>query len=69
MRPILGNWAAIGFIWAAVIAYAQVYVGVHYPLDILAGSLIGLIFGTFTGRLFNKRYGFVTFDNQPTTFS
>lgn len=69
LRPLIGKWAAIGFIWATLIAYAQVYVGVHYPLDILAGSLLGLIFGTFTGRLFNKRYGFVTFDHQPTTFS
>lgn len=69
MRPLIGKWAAIGFVWAALVSYAQVYVGVHYPTDILAGSLLGLIFGTFTGRLFNKRYGFVTFDNQPTTFS
>jgi undecaprenyl-diphosphatase len=29
------------FIWAALIAYAQVYVGVHYPLDVLAGGLLG----------------------------
>lgn len=29
------------FIWAALIAYAQVYVGVHYPLDVLAGALLG----------------------------
>lgn len=69
MKPLLGKWAISGFIWAGLIAYAQVYVGVHYPLDILAGSLLGLIFGTFTGRLFNKRYGIVTFDHQPTTFS
>ncbi|MFT5645416.1 MAG: membrane-associated phospholipid phosphatase [Aureispira sp.] len=31
------------FIWAALIAYAQVYVGVHYPLDVLAGGLVGCI--------------------------
>jgi undecaprenyl-diphosphatase len=28
-------------IWAASIAYAQVYVGVHYPLDVVAGALLG----------------------------
>ena len=69
MKPVLRKWAAIGFIWAALIAYAQVYVGVHYPFDILAGSLLGLIFGTFTGRLYNKRYGIAIFDHQPTKFS
>lgn len=31
------------FIWAAIIAYAQVYVGVHYPLDVLAGGLLGCL--------------------------
>lgn len=31
------------FIWAALIAYAQVYVGVHYPLDVLAGGLVGCV--------------------------
>lgn len=68
MKPVLRKWAAIGLVWAGLVAYAQVYVGVHYPFDILAGSLLGLIFGTFTGRLYNKRYGIVTFDHQPTKF-
>jgi undecaprenyl-diphosphatase len=64
-RPVLPKWAWIGFLWAGLIAYAQVYVGVHYPLDILAGSLFGLLAGLLTGKLFNKRYGFTIFDNQP----
>jgi undecaprenyl-diphosphatase len=29
--------------WAASIALAQVYVGVHYPLDILAGAMLGML--------------------------
>ena len=39
------RWRYILFIWATLIAYAQVYVGVHYPLDVLAGAVIGLIVG------------------------
>ena len=66
MRPVIKKWAFIGLIWAAAIAYSQVYVGVHYPLDILGGALLGLIFGGLTGSLFNKRFGFAIFDNQPT---
>jgi membrane-associated phospholipid phosphatase len=69
MKPVLRRWAAIGFLWAGLIAYAQVYVGVHYPLDVLAGAILGLIFGTVTGTLFNKRYGFAIFGNQPTMSS
>ncbi len=29
-------------IWAAAISFAQVYVGVHYPIDILCGAILGI---------------------------
>lgn len=47
----------IAFFWAAVISYSQVYVGVHYPLDILGGAFIGCIFGYSIARLFNNQIG------------
>ena len=64
-RHILKKWAWVGLLWAAAIAYAQVYVGVHYPADVFVGALLGLSFGITTGSLFNKRFGFAIFDNQP----
>lgn len=39
--------------WAASIAYGQVYVGVHFPLDVLCGGLIGTLIGLITARIFN----------------
>ncbi len=30
---------------AAAIAYSRVYVGVHYPLDVLGGAVLGAFFG------------------------
>ena len=33
------------WIWAALIAFAQVYVGVHYPLDVVVGAGLGLLIG------------------------
>ena len=44
----------VAILWAAVVAYAQVYVGVHFPLDITVGALIGIVTGVVTGRVFNR---------------
>lgn len=30
------------FCWAAVVSYSRIYLGVHYPMDILLGTLEGL---------------------------
>eukprot|EP01136_Pigoraptor_vietnamica_P012915 Opistho-1_new@53323 len=57
LRPIMKKWGYVFFVWAATIAYGQIYVGVHYPLDILAGTLLGCLIGYLTGTYFNKRIG------------
>ena len=40
------------FVWAAAISYAQVYVGVHYPFDVLGGMMVGSLCGWLTGKLY-----------------
>ncbi len=54
LQPVFKKWGYLFFLWAATIAYAQVYVGVHYPFDVLCGSIAGCLIGYFTGKLFNK---------------
>ena len=47
------------FLWAAVVSYSRIYLGVHYPLDILGGALLGILLGylVFTlYRMFGNRY-------------
>lgn len=51
-------WRWLLFIWALSISYAQVYVGVHFPIDIICGTLLGCIAGFITSQAFNKRAGF-----------
>jgi undecaprenyl-diphosphatase len=49
------RWQIILFTWAALVSYSRVYIGVHFPGDILAGAIFGLIIGSFT-LMMTKRY-------------
>lgn len=31
------------YVWAFVYSYSRIYVGVHYPLDLLVGGLVGIL--------------------------
>ncbi|MEO6188564.1 MAG: phosphatase PAP2 family protein [Ginsengibacter sp.] len=59
-RKPLGNYWALLFLWASVICYAQVYVGVHFPLDVFCGAIIGLILGYAIGKFYNYKIGLNT---------
>ena len=41
------------FLWAALSSYSRIYLGVHYPGDILCGALLGLLIGWLTYLLYD----------------
>jgi undecaprenyl-diphosphatase len=47
-------WRYLLFSWATSIALAQVYVGVHYPLDIFCGAILGCLIAFAISRLYQK---------------
>lgn len=53
--------------WASIIAFSQVYVGVHFPLDVFAGGILGIIIGKVYALLFDKYYGHVLERNVMLT--
>jgi len=57
MRTYFKNWAYLFFVWAAIISYGQVYVGIHYPLDVIGGAVLGWGIGLLTSFIFNNRIG------------
>jgi undecaprenyl-diphosphatase len=52
-----GSWRWVLFLWAFVISYAQVYVGVHFPLDILGGAILGSSIGLAMSKFFKMQFG------------
>ena len=47
------KWIApLAFGWAFSIAFAQVYVGVHFPIDVITGAILGCIIGYITSSVF-----------------
>lgn len=44
-------------LWALSIGYAQVYVGVHYPVDVLVGFALGALCGLLMAIPFNRWIG------------
>ncbi|MDO5616368.1 MAG: phosphatase PAP2 family protein [Cruoricaptor ignavus] len=39
------------FFWATAVAYSRIYLGVHYPLDILFGATVGFLLGGLMSSL------------------
>lgn len=56
LKPFIKKWAWLFFLWAGLICYAQVYVGVHYPLDVICGGIIGSMIGYLFAVIFNKKF-------------
>lgn len=58
MAGILGGrprWATpLLFLWAAWIAYSRIYLGVHYPGDVIVGALYGLTVGSLFFAIFRR---------------
>ncbi|HEY9584366.1 MAG TPA: phosphatase PAP2 family protein [Candidatus Paceibacterota bacterium] len=47
----LGIWL---YVFAALVAISRVFVGVHYPSDILGGAVLGAILGFLAYKIYKK---------------
>jgi undecaprenyl-diphosphatase len=63
-KGIFKRWMYLAYLWAFFVAYAQVYVGVHYPLDVLGGACLGVLAGLLTSWVFHRKWGTFNLDNQ-----
>jgi membrane-associated phospholipid phosphatase len=56
LRPV-SRWWSLVLLWAFLICYAQVYVGVHYPLDVICGGILGSLIGWLVSFVFRRQAG------------
>ena len=54
LKKYFGKFGVIFIIWAFTIAYAQVYVGVHYPFDVIGGAILGSAIGILMSKLYYR---------------
>ena len=58
-KAVSPKWAYL-FLWALLISYAQVYVGVHFPFDVFCGAIVGLILGYIPAKIFTSKIGLLS---------
>ncbi|NAY92477.1 phosphatase PAP2 family protein [Muricauda sp. JGD-17] len=47
-------WALVFFIWPVLFALSRIYVGVHYPSDLIMGALVGVCSAVVFYKLHNR---------------
>jgi undecaprenyl-diphosphatase len=51
--PAYRGWRWL-LVWAVVYSFSRIYVGVHYPADLLGGALVGILCGAACAALFKN---------------
>ncbi len=48
------NWMGVVlYLWAFISSYSRIYLGFHYPGDILCGALLGILIGIILWKVFH----------------
>lgn len=59
------KWGAGALVLAALIAFSRLYLYVHYPSDVFAGTLLGILFGAMAYYIVKTVYGRIEKRRNP----
>ena len=50
---VRARWfTVLTILWALLVCYSRIYIGAHYPLDLILGAILGIVAGVLMVRLF-----------------
>ena len=52
MKKYYSKIGYVMYIWASLVAYSRIYMGVHYPGDVIVGAAVGMIVGFVVWRIY-----------------
>ena len=62
------KWIWIMFLWAMIFSYTRLYLGVHYPSDIIAGGILGTTISLLIyklGQLMPRKFSPIPATDEP----
>ena len=67
------KWFSISILlWATIVSYSRIYLGVHFPGDVIVGATLGAIVGWAIWKLLDYiscRYNLLTYPNKSKVFN
>lgn len=61
------GYGVVIFAWVLLQCYSRIYLGVHYPGDLMAGALVGIVWAVLVYMPMNRYVDFRDYDSRAVT--